>query len=94
MVASGELYAGPLNGNVTISGDLTVRGKKSAVVSFPYGSHRLMYWVESLESWFEDFGFAEFVNGEAHVALDPCFRSVIFGYAGKLPLRVLRQEMN
>ena len=79
LVASGELYAAQLNGNVTISGDLTVSGKKSAAVPFPDGSYRLMYCVESPESWFEDFGFAELVNGEAHVALDPSFVSVING---------------
>ena len=84
LVASGELYAARLNGNVTIRCDLTVCGKKSAAVAFPYSSHRLMYCVESPESWFEDFGFAQLVNGEAHVGLDPCFVSVMFGCAGRL----------
>jgi hypothetical protein len=93
LVASGNLYAAELNGNVVVQGgnvtvsggnvvvdgDLTVTGAKSAAVAFPDGSHRLMYCVESPESWFEDFGFAELVNGEAEVTLDPSFVAVISG---------------
>ena len=79
LIASGRLYAAELNGNVVVNGDLTVTGKKSAAVAFPDGSQRLMYCVESPESWFEDFGFGELENGEAQVTLDPSFVSVTSG---------------
>jgi hypothetical protein len=69
--------AGQFDGNVVISGNLTVGGAKSAAVSFPDGSQRRLYCVESPESWFEDFGFGELSNGEAEVRLDPGFRSVV-----------------
>ena len=51
--------AGQFDGNVVISGNLTVGGAKSAAVSFPDGSYRRLYCVESPENWFEDFGFGE-----------------------------------
>ena len=49
-------YAGAFYGPVIIGGDFTVFGAKSAAVPHPDGSHRLLYCVESPESWFEDFG--------------------------------------
>jgi hypothetical protein len=71
--------AGQFDGNVVISGHLTVGGVKLAAVPFPDGSHRRLYSVESPESWFEDFGFGQLSNGEARVQLDPGFRSVVNG---------------
>ena len=44
-----------------------------AAVSHPDGSHRLLYSLESPESWFEDFGEARLVDGKAEVRLDPDF---------------------
>jgi hypothetical protein len=73
--------AGRFDGNVVVSGTLTVGGVKSAAVPFPDGSHRRLYCVESPESWFEDFGFGELSNGEGQVQLDPGFRSVVNGDA-------------
>jgi hypothetical protein len=73
--------AGQFDGNLVVSGHLTVGGAKSAAVPFPDGSHRRLYCVESPESWFEDFGFGELSNGEAEVRLDPGFRSVVSGDA-------------
>lgn len=35
------------------------------------------YCMESPESWFEDFGFGEFVNGLAQIQLDPEFAAVV-----------------
>ena len=58
---------------VQVDGELTIKGKKSAAVAFPDGTHRRMYCMESPESWFEDFGFGRFTNGQAHVDLDPGF---------------------
>lgn len=61
-----------VNGNVTITGGnvTATGGVQSVAVVFPDGSHRRLYSVESPESWFEDFGFAKLVNGQAHVELD------------------------
>jgi hypothetical protein len=70
-------YAGFFDGKVQINGDLHVTGAKSAVVPFPDGSHRRLHCVESPESWFEDFGVGQLVNGQAQVHLDPHFASVI-----------------
>jgi hypothetical protein len=56
-----------------------VTGAKSAAVSFPDGSHRRLYCVESPENWFEDFGFGELSNGEARVPLDPGFSAIVEG---------------
>jgi hypothetical protein len=71
--------AGQFDGNVVISGNLTVGGAKSAAVSFPDGSQRRLYCVESPESWFKDFGFGELSNGKAQVPLDPGFSTIVEG---------------
>ena len=70
-------YAGVFQGQVEVYGDLLVTGAKSAVVPFPGGSHRRLYCVESPESWFEDFGCGQLVDGQARIRLDPDFVSVI-----------------
>ena len=41
------------------------------------GSHRLLYCVESPESWFEDFGEARLINGRAQVRLERNFASLV-----------------
>ena len=66
-----------VRGNVLVTGSLTVNGPKSAAVPHPDGSHRLLYCMESPESWFEDFGVGQFVNGQAQVQLDPDFAAVV-----------------
>jgi hypothetical protein len=53
-----------------------VFGAKSAAVPHPDGSHRLLYCVESPESWFEDFGKADLDCGKADVTIDPNFAAV------------------
>jgi len=63
-------------GDVRVSGDSIVFGSKSAAVRHPDGSHRLLYCMESPESWFEDFGEARLVDGKAEVRLDPDFAAV------------------
>jgi len=70
-------FAGYFWGPVGISGPLTVFGKKSAAVPHPDGSYRLLYAMESPESWFEDFGMARLVRGRARVRLDRHFAAVV-----------------
>src|ERR1700730_10912587 len=70
-------YAGAFYGSVIVSGALTVvGGPKSAAVPHPDGSHRLLYCVESPESWFEDFGKGQLACGQADVVIDPDFAAV------------------
>ncbi len=77
-VASKGNYAGFFTGDVAITGALTVSGGKSALVNHPLtGDNRLLYCVESPDSWFEDFGEGNLVNGKADVALDPHFTALI-----------------
>jgi hypothetical protein len=66
-----------VEGNVTVNGDLTVKGARHAAVAFPDGTHRVLYCLESPESWFEDFGFGTLVNGRASIRLDPDFASTV-----------------
>ncbi len=82
-VYESSAFAGAFSGRVVIEGDLTVTGAlqvtgaKAAVVSFPDGSHRRLYSMESPESWFEDFGVGQLVNGQAQVELAPDFAAVV-----------------
>jgi hypothetical protein len=69
--------AGFFRGDVRVAGNFIVFGSKSAAVPHPDGSHRLLYCVESPESWFEDFGEGRLVDGKAEVRLDPDFAAVI-----------------
>jgi hypothetical protein len=61
-----------VQGNLTVIG-----GTKSAAVPHPDGSYRLLYCMESPESWFEDFGTGELRDGKAEVQLDPDFAAVV-----------------
>jgi hypothetical protein len=70
-------YAGVFYGPMVVTGSFAVVGSKSAAVPHPDGSHRLLYSVESPESWFEDFGEAQLVNGKASVTIDPDFAAVV-----------------
>jgi hypothetical protein len=70
-------FAGFFDGNVQVNGDFLVTGAKSAVVAFPDGSSRRLYCMESPESWFEDFGVGQLVNGCAEVELAIDFASVV-----------------
>jgi hypothetical protein len=69
-------YAGAFYGPVAVSGAFTVFGAKSAAVPHPDGSHRLLYCMESPESWFEDFGKGQLQCGQAGVTFDPDFAAV------------------
>jgi hypothetical protein len=57
-------------------GPLIVMGAKNAAIPHPDGAHRLLYCVESPESWFEDFGNAKLVRGCGSVTVDPEFARV------------------
>lgn len=72
-----------VNGNVTVTGGnvTATSGTQSVAVAFPDGSNRRLYSVGSPENWFEDFGFGELVNGQAHVQLDGGFSSVVISDA-------------
>jgi len=71
-------YAGVFTGNVVVYGNYTVfDGSKSAAVRHTDGSHRLLYSMESPESWFEDFGASRLVRGRTRVKLDRDFAAVI-----------------
>jgi hypothetical protein len=70
--------AGHFKGAVTIEGNLTIIGGiKSAAVPHPDGSYRQLYCMESPESWFEDFGEAQLVDGKAEVLLDADFAALV-----------------
>jgi hypothetical protein len=64
-------HAGIFYGSMVVVG-----GPKSAAVPHADGTHRLLYCVESTESWFEDFGKATLVRGCATVSIDPEFGAV------------------
>jgi hypothetical protein len=73
------VFSGPVqvHGDVTVFGNATVNGLKSAVVPFPDGSNRKLYCMESPESWFEDFGTGYLKNGQAEIPLDAEFASIV-----------------
>jgi hypothetical protein len=50
---------------------------KSGLLAHPDGSHRLVYSVESPESWIEDAGTGKVTTGKADVKLDPDFAAVV-----------------
>jgi hypothetical protein len=78
MGASSSGWAGVFFGRTGVSGDLLLYGNftvvppgaKSMAARHPDGSYRRLYSLESPETWFEDFGRAELVNGRSHVELD------------------------
>jgi hypothetical protein len=70
-------FAGIFLGSVVTWGPLVnFGGPKSAAVPHPDGSHRLLYCMESPESWFEDFGEGKLVKGKAAVKIDKDFAGV------------------
>jgi hypothetical protein len=56
---------------------LSTQGAKSAVLRHSDGSLRRVYALESPESWFEDLGRAEIVDGRAEVELDNEFSAMV-----------------
>ncbi len=76
-IPNGPLFAGLFLGNVQVQGNFTVTGQKAAAVPHPDGTHRQLYCVEAPESWFEDFGTAELVDGRAEVAFEEIFAALV-----------------
>jgi hypothetical protein len=68
-----------INGNLTITGALTVTNHsyKSAAVPGKDGTLVRLYCMESPECWFEDFGFGQLNNGKVTVDLEPGFAAVV-----------------
>ena len=71
--------AGVFDGDVTVNGALRVYGSpKSAAVKHPNdNTYRLLYCVESPESWFEDFGEGTLAGNKADITLDPDFAALV-----------------
>jgi hypothetical protein len=72
-------FAGFFTGDVFVNGDFTVLDptRKHGAIAHPDGSYRILYSMESPESWLEDFGTGQLVNGKATVTLDPDFAAVV-----------------
>ncbi len=68
-----QVFSVDANGNLNISGNLTVSGTKSSTARLQNGREVALYAVESPENWFEDFGSAELKSGVAWVPLDASF---------------------
>jgi hypothetical protein len=68
--------AGLFNGDVVVNGNFYVSGTKSAAVKHSDGSHRVLYSIESPESWFEDFGEGKLTKGRAQVKIQRDFVSL------------------
>ncbi|MEE9617489.1 MAG: hypothetical protein V3T90_10870 [Anaerolineae bacterium] len=59
------------------TGDWNCTGNKNAVVETDSYGWRKLHAMESPEVWFEDFGTASLVDGEAMVAFDPIFADTV-----------------
>jgi hypothetical protein len=68
-----EVFSVDVNGNLQVSGNLTVGGTKSSTAKLQNGREVALYAVESPENWFEDFGSGEMNNGVAWVPLEGSF---------------------
>ena len=65
-------------GNVTVEGSFSVvGGTKSAAVRHPDGTHRLLFALESPESYFEDFGEVTLTGESVVVPLDKDFAALV-----------------
>jgi hypothetical protein len=71
--------AASFSGTVYVNGSFVVQdpANKHGAIKHPDGSHRLLYSVESPESWLEDFGEGQLVAGKADIRLDPDFAAVV-----------------
>jgi trimeric autotransporter adhesin len=72
-----QVFSVDANGNLDISGNLTVAGGKSARVKLPDGREVALYAVESPENWFEDFGTGQLQGGKTEVSLEPGFLQTV-----------------
>jgi hypothetical protein len=58
-------------------GGLAGTGTKSAIVETQDHGWRTLYTIESPQNWFEDFGQASLVSGEAIVPIEPVFAQTV-----------------
>jgi hypothetical protein len=77
-----QVFSVDANGNLDISGNLTVAGGKSARVKLQDGREVALYAVESPENWFEDFGTGQLQGGKTEVSLEPGFLQTVDTAAG------------
>jgi hypothetical protein len=64
--------AGFMDGNLVVA-----HGARAGAVPLADGTNRLVYGMESPESWIEDFGEAKTVHGSAEVKLDAVFAQIV-----------------
>ena len=77
--ATGGGNAASFFGNVVVNGNFTVAPgfAKSGAVTFADGSVRRLYATEMPESWFEDVGEGQIVNGRASVPIPADFAQAV-----------------
>jgi len=63
-------------GDLSVSGNTSTLGSKSAIVLTSMGMREL-YSEEATEIWFADYGFGRLENGEVWVPLDPLFSETV-----------------
>jgi hypothetical protein len=78
----GGTFTGPPNtpgaGSLRLSGNIVkTGGEYSEALPHPDGSQRLLYAPLSPESWYEDFGRGELVEGRGRVEFDPDFAAIL-----------------
>jgi hypothetical protein len=78
LTTNASAYAGYFTGAVVVNGSFTVVDptNKHGAIKHPDGSYRLLYSVESPESWIEDFGTGTLTGGKATVTLDKDFAAI------------------
>ncbi|MGI8688695.1 MAG: hypothetical protein ACR2M3_08955, partial [Thermomicrobiales bacterium] len=79
VVTAPATLAGYFNGEVHVVGPFIVDdpANKHGAIDHTDGTTRLVYSMESPESWIEDFGTGTLSNGKASIALDPGFAGVV-----------------
>ncbi|MGI8688696.1 MAG: hypothetical protein ACR2M3_08960 [Thermomicrobiales bacterium] len=79
VVTAPATLAGYFNGEVHVVGPFIVDdpANKHGAIDHSDGTTRLVYSMESPESWIEDFGTGTLSNGKASIALDPGFAGVV-----------------
>jgi hypothetical protein len=80
--AFGGSFTGPQNtpgaGSLRLVGNIVKTGGEfSEALPHPDGSQRLLYAPLSPESWYEDFGRGELVEGRGRVEFDPDFAAIL-----------------
>jgi hypothetical protein len=60
-----------------VVGNFTATGTKAALVETNSFGKRQLYAIESPENWFEDFGNAKLIDGQAVIQLDPVFAETV-----------------